>query len=139
MSVVTNVIVTGIPGLYPEYAGQDPPHIQACLIDGLNRLLLAGGEEGGCGQKGGLLECSAHSGGTKNMEAHIWMGGFNYLPVHFFVEGYRKLVAEGQRGELVEITTLMICRQDDRTFEVVPNAPDDCNWDYRQRTNEVKA
>ncbi len=132
MSVVTNVIVTGLPGLYPEYAGKDPPHIQSCVIDGLNHWLLESGEQQG------LRECSAYCGGTKNMETHVWMGGFNYLCISGFVEVYRKILAEGPQDDLTDRITLMICRQDDDTFEIVPNAPDGCNWDYRQRANDIK-
>lgn len=125
MSVVTNVIVTGLPGCYPN----DDPSRLGSVIKALNEYLRK--ED----QGEGLAEVSGHSVGPRALETHVWIGGFNFLDVDEFIGVYMDALQILQEEDQRRVQ-LMIQRQDDNNFEIMDHDEIATEWDRRTREKD---
>jgi hypothetical protein len=93
MSVVTNVIVSGFAGCYPDS--------HRTVIDALNAFLSkpvtkTNPEPDPSDSLGDLVRVDQHAGGTRAMESFVWIGAFNGLPVPEFIAVYQAACAQIQ-------------------------------------------
>ena len=119
MSVVTNVILSGLGGFDPEYTPRVITHLNNWLRE--NEV------------KGQLVEVSKHVESNKAMEAFLWIGAFNYLAVGDFVQAYRDIVPTLALSRYS--AQLLIKRQEDSIFYHVPQTREEdggYNWDARE-------
>lgn len=74
-------------------------------------------------QYGSLVEVTDQAGGTKGMEAKVYLGAFNYLPLERFVLFVRQMVEDGSRREVhfdPRSIQLFICDNIDWRFREIP-------------------
>jgi hypothetical protein len=73
-------------------------------------------------------EVSEHAGGTKAMEAEVWLGAFNYLDLEDFLERVRLT-----DFEYPDDVRILVQEQDDDHFRLVElskNAPKDSSGEF---------
>jgi hypothetical protein len=114
MSVVTNVIVSGLGGFDPQHDHR--------VIDALHRFLKEH-------EIGGSLVHVGPGGGNRALERDIWVGAFNHLTIEKFVKAYQDSVKT--LGRSIYSAQMLLCRQDDEVFEEVPQEDDGRIWHYR--------
>ncbi len=124
MSVVTNVIISGMSGLdvYRPF-----------VIEALNAYLVNAEAERDLGT---FTQVDQHAGGRKAIERHVWMGAFNYLEIDEFMAVYHAVLSQRGRFGRGYLPQLLMCRQDDNKFYEMPNEPDGRDWHYRDTTQD---
>jgi hypothetical protein len=129
MSVVTNVLLYGLAGVYPEGPGQ--------VVSALNKFLSQCDRDDGY-LLGELARVDQHAGGKRAMECHLWAGAFNNLPIDEFVTVYQQTVAAMPRGPMSSFPPrLLLRRQDDWDFHMAPAKDDGRIWHYRDAAQDV--
>lgn len=121
MSVVSNVMLTGLG------CGVVAKRLNSWLND-----------EKAERNFGELRQVDKHAGGRKAMETDVFMGAFNYLPDAEFIAAYRALALPGVLRTLGGLSNvqLFLCRQDDNTFQEIPQKDDNVDYAYRTREND---